>query len=49
MNNDITISEMLNYYEYDNVSDFGKAYGLYTAKDSERLLRTMYDEDILMD
>ena len=49
MNNNITISEMLNYYGYDNVSDFGKAYGLYTIKDSERLLHSMYEEDIIMD
>lgn len=49
MNNNITISEMLNYYGYNNLSDFGKAYGLYTVKDSERLLREMYDEDILTD
>jgi hypothetical protein len=49
MNNNITISEMLNYYGYNNLSDFGKAYGLYVVKDSERLLREMYEEDILTD
>lgn len=39
------MKEMLNYYGYETIEEFGKDYGMYNNKDAERLLTDMYEED----
>lgn len=42
-----TIEEMLRYYGFNNLEEYGKNKGVYNLTDSERMLRDSYEEDIL--
>lgn len=44
-----TIEEMLNYYGYESIKDFGKDHGYYTEIDAIRSLISHYEEDIIWD
>ena len=39
------MKEMLNYYGYDTLEEFGRAFGYFNNKDAERCLIEMYEED----
>ena len=41
------MKEMLNYYGFENLAEFGKAYGFYNEKDAERFLKEIYEEDTI--
>ena len=40
-----SIKEMLEYYGFGTLAEFGKAHGMYNFKDSKMLLTEMYEED----
>lgn len=40
----VSIAEMLRYFGYKTLADFGKAYGLYTMVDAKRMLYMMYED-----
>ena len=40
-----SIKEMLEYYGFGTLAEFGKAYGVYNLRDSKRLLIEMYEDD----
>lgn len=39
------MKEMLNYYGYKTIEEFGKDLGFYNNRDAERMLIEMYEED----
>lgn len=43
------MKEMLNYYGFETVEEFGKEYGFYDKRDAEKFLKEKYEEDILWD
>lgn len=43
------MEKMLAYYGFNTLDDFGKEVGLFNLRDAEKLLREMYEEDILWD
>lgn len=43
------MKEMLAYYGYETLKEFGISIGLYNEVDAERMLKEMYEEDILWD
>lgn len=43
------MEKMLQYYGFETIEEFGKAYGFYNKVDAERALKEMYEEDILWD
>ena len=43
------IKNMLEYYGFETIEEFGKAYGFYNKMDAERFLKEKYKEDILWD
>lgn len=45
----MTVKEMLAYYGFETIEDFGKEFGFYNNVDAERFLTQMYEEDILLD
>ena len=42
-----TIEEMLRYYGFNDLKEYGKSRGYCTLIDAERALRDSYEEDIL--
>ena len=43
------MKEMLDYYGFESVEEFGKEYGFCDKVDAERFLKEKYEEDILWD
>lgn len=43
------MKEMLAYYGFETIEEFGKSFGFYNKVDAERVLKEMYEEDILWD
>lgn len=39
------MKEMLNYYGYETIAEFGKDLGYYNRIDAERALKDMYEDD----
>ena len=39
------MNEMLKYYGYETIEEFGKTLGYYNIKDAERALIDIYEED----
>lgn len=39
-----TMKEMLNYYGYETIEEFGKDLGYYNRIDAERALKDMYED-----
>lgn len=39
------MKEILNYYGYKTIEEFGKDLGFYNNRDAERMLTEMYEED----
>ena len=44
-----TIEEMLKYYGFETIEEYGRAHGYYTEIDAIRNLKSSYEEDILWD
>lgn len=45
MTSKTTISEMLKFYGYETIEEFGREYGLRNRIDAERCLADIYEED----
>lgn len=43
------MEEMLKYYGFETVEEFGEAYGFYNRASAEKFLEEKYEEDILWD
>lgn len=43
------MKEMLAYYGFETIEEFGESLGFYNKVDAERVLKEMYEEDILWD
>ena len=45
----MTLDEMLAYYGFETLEEFGIEFGFYNNTDAERFLTQMYEEDKLWD
>ena len=43
------INEMLNYYGFETLKEYGESRGYFNLKDAERCLIESYEEDVLWD
>lgn len=43
------MKEMLKYYGFETIEEYGRSRGYYNKKDAERALIESYEEDILWD